>query len=420
MNFYFLLPFAALFSNIALGLFVLYNNPREKLNRLYALVTCSLAIWSFANLLFFIASSPQRALQWDRLGTIGASFTVAFLLHFFLVFTKKTINWKIYLPLYLPPLFFIFIDSTTNLLTTSTRLASWGYAIVPGILYIPYTFVIAAYTVLGLLLCCRFYTGNISAKEKTQAKLLIIAVSAPLVVGIITEVIPVFVGFEIIPLASTLSTITVIFIAYAMVKYGLMTITPEMAAEDIIKTMTDYLVAVDNEKNITLANRACLEVLGYKKEELIGKRLEVIFPKDARLFDSISKNANLKNYETELLTKRNEKLPVSINSSSMKIRLKGTVGFILLMRDIRELKRVVTELEEAKKQLENANLQLEGKVKERTAELEKLKNSLELLVTQRTEELNKKIAELEQINKLMVGRELKMTEMKKEIEKLKR
>ena len=45
---------------------------------------------------------------------------------------------------------------------------------------------------------------------------------------------------------------------------------------------------------------------------------------------------------------------------------------------------------------------------------------LEVKVAQRTEELETKLKELERINKIMVGRELKMVELKAELEKLKK
>ena len=56
---------------------------------------------------------------------------------------------------------------------------------------------------------------------------------------------------------------------------------------------------------------------------------------------------------------------------------------------------------------------LEGKLAEYT-------KGLEAKVTERTAELTKKIEELESVNKSMVGRELKMVELKKEIENLKK
>ncbi|MBU2524339.1 HAMP domain-containing protein, partial [Patescibacteria group bacterium] len=48
--------------------------------------------------------------------------------------------------------------------------------------------------------------------------------------------------------------------------------------------------------------------------------------------------------------------------------------------------------------------------------LEKLKNELDKKVEERTKELQSKMAELEKVNKLMIGREMKMVELKKQIE----
>lgn len=78
------------------------------------------------------------------------------------------------------------------------------------------------------------------------------------------------------------------------------------------------------------------------------------------------------------------------------------------------------QLKEADARLKEINLSLEQKVKERTAELEKLKVGLRENVAQKTRELNQKLAELEKFKELTIGRELKMIELKKQIEELKK
>jgi len=71
-------------------------------------------------------------------------------------------------------------------------------------------------------------------------------------------------------------------------------------------------------------------------------------------------------------------------------------------------------------EIETAKGSLEIKVAARTRELEELSKSLEEQVEERTQKLQEKIEELEKFNRLTVGRELKMIELKEEIERLKK
>lgn len=77
-----------------------------------------------------------------------------------------------------------------------------------------------------------------------------------------------------------------------------------------------------------------------------------------------------------------------------------------------------SKIKDRTKELEEERGSLEKKVFERTGELEKLKNDLEETVFERTEKLNSKLEEMEQMNKVMTGRELKMIELKQEVEEL--
>lgn len=68
--------------------------------------------------------------------------------------------------------------------------------------------------------------------------------------------------------------------------------------------------------------------------------------------------------------------------------------------------------------LKEAKTILEIKVQARTKELQELAERQEELVKQRTEELQEKLRDLERFEKLAVGRELKMIELKEKVKEL--
>jgi len=81
--------------------------------------------------------------------------------------------------------------------------------------------------------------------------------------------------------------------------------------------------------------------------------------------------------------------------------------------------QMAEELEKFHSASEESKTILKIKVKARTRELEELARSLESKVKGRTKELEKRLSELEKFHKLIVGRELKMIDLKKELAKLK-
>jgi methyl-accepting chemotaxis protein len=82
--------------------------------------------------------------------------------------------------------------------------------------------------------------------------------------------------------------------------------------------------------------------------------------------------------------------------------------------------KMIDDLKKSKIELEESKNVLEIKVAARTRELKELNMSLEERVKERTKQLQNRIDELERLHKLIVGRELKMAELKKEIEKFKK
>lgn len=83
-----------------------------------------------------------------------------------------------------------------------------------------------------------------------------------------------------------------------------------------------------------------------------------------------------------------------------------------LRRKRRELIVAREEAIQAYQEVEEAKQVLEVRVRARTMELQELANTLESQVFDRTKELQSRLQELEKMNRLMVGRELRMIELK--------
>ena len=119
--------------------------------------------------------------------------------------------------------------------------------------------------------------------------------------------------------------------------------------------------------------------------------------------------------------------PIKKLHGGVEIIRRGKLGYRVDIRtndEIEELgkafNRMAEELSTYHAVLEESKVVLQIKVKARTRELEELAKSLEGKVKTRTKELEKRLSELERFHKLTVGRELKMMDLKKEIERMKR
>ncbi|GMR04753.1 MAG: hypothetical protein BMS9Abin23_0659 [Thermodesulfobacteriota bacterium] len=149
-----------------------------------------------------------------------------------------------------------------------------------------------------------------------------------------------------------------------------------------LETSLDAIVSVDGTARIRVWNLAAVRVFGYPKEEALGMPVEKIIPEQyrERFREGFKRFVNtgegpLVGSATEMegLRKDGSIVPVEITIASLRVNGWQATAVI---RDI-----------SGRKKLED--------------------------------ELKLRVDETERLNKLMVGRELKMGEMKREIERLK-
>lgn len=223
MIIYSLFPLFAFLCNVIIGTYVLYRNPRDRMNILFALFTFALGAWGAGDFLVFVSLSEASALLSDKISTAASIMGPAFLLHFFLFFTSSGLasGKRVYI-LYLPAAFLLPVGMFTRLISSSAEVSYWGYNILEGSLYAPAVAYIVLYVIIGLFVSYRFHSSSESKKKRKQAILLSISILIILVGGVVSEGILPLLGIQIMPLTSTLSVITGAIIAYTIMKYRLM------------------------------------------------------------------------------------------------------------------------------------------------------------------------------------------------------
>jgi PAS domain S-box-containing protein len=158
-------------------------------------------------------------------------------------------------------------------------------------------------------------------------------------------------------------------------------------AESLIKNAPDPVFVSDLEGKILQANDAASELLGFRPDELLEQSLSrFISAEEAREFTAalreVVERGVTRNARLNPRSASGEVIPTTLNASALRDPEGNVIGAIGILRDMREYEKVVRDLEESKAELQD------------------------------------KILDLEKFEEVVVGRELKMIALEKEIEKL--
>lgn len=150
---------------------------------------------------------------------------------------------------------------------------------------------------------------------------------------------------------------------------------------NIINSSNDAIIAKNLDGTIDSWNKGAEKLYGYKASEVIGKNISLIIPENKNeelkiILGKVAKGEEVNIIDTARLKKNGELIDVSLTISPILDEQNKIVGASSIAHDITERIKIKNEIDE-------------------------------------------KLREQEKLNKLMVGRELKMIELKKEIEALK-
>jgi PAS domain S-box-containing protein len=160
-------------------------------------------------------------------------------------------------------------------------------------------------------------------------------------------------------------------------------------SESLIKNAPDPVFVSDLEGKILLTNDAVYALLGFRPDEVLEQSLSrFISPEETREFmaalDEVIERGVTRNAALNPRSASGESIPTTLNAAALRDSDHKVIGAIGILRDMRAYEQVVRDLEQSKG------------------------------------ELQEKILDLEKFEEVVVGRELKMIALEKEIESMKR
>ncbi len=160
-------------------------------------------------------------------------------------------------------------------------------------------------------------------------------------------------------------------------------------AESLIKNAPDPVFVSDLKGKILQANDAVFDLLGFRPDELIEQSLSrIISPDETRTFlaalREVVERGVTRNARLHPRSASGEVIPTTLNAAALRDAEGKVIGAIGILHDMRAYERVVRDLEKSKS------------------------------------ELQEKILDLEKFEEVVVGRELKMIALEKELENLRK
>jgi signal transduction histidine kinase/CheY-like chemotaxis protein len=138
--------------------------------------------------------------------------------------------------------------------------------------------------------------------------------------------------------------------------------------EDVIQTMTNGLVVVDEKTRVTVFNKAAAAILGYEATEVLERPLRDAIPEASALVDAVESalryageatqqppneeiveevayafQAGYSPNEVNVLHKDGNQLPLSVNTSPLSSSAGETTGIVCLFEDLSEAKALEVE-----------------------------------------------------------------------------
>ena len=345
-----LLSFLPAFINFSILIYSGFKLNKTRENIFFSLFVFVLACWQITEGMIRLSQTATESLQWYKVSNVFVLLVILFGNLFVFRFTElyKKISNTILLTFYILPIIFFFICIQLNLDTIEIHYSvnwQWISNPLPGFV----TLAMSWWTAIGALmmlipLWVYYFITNKGSSFKKQLMLLGIGLSFPILIGIVVELLfPLLFNLDDIPVAASFVTTFSITSLIAIAKYKMLDFSPKHHWDDIIESIQEGVLIVNNNNTIMYANKAFYKLAGYLPEELMG-----LNETDFLINDSTVSSIE----DIQIQTKNGTKIWVLISKTPYMDSKGNIVGSIHFYTDINQIKETKHDLKIINDELE--------------------------------------------------------------------
>ena len=352
-----IISLASFFIVFFLGTLVYAENKQHPVNRLFLVFSLLVGIYNLSEFGFSMARDFNTAKFWLKLQMIWPIIYFA-QYHMVLIFTTELqkINKRLIITGYIISIMIsfycmfglhyeIFEESNTWL-----RLSRFPRSKLIPVLYL----FLIVFTILPLYHGGRFMLSSKERNRRNQIGLFMMAVIIPTIYNILKEsVLPALHIVIMVPI-SVAVFIGWLFVALSIWKFRLFDITPEFAARNIISTIRDGLVLVNNRGNILSANKAFIKLSGIDEPNLLGHQVDFFFKRchfNGIDIPDLYLKYELKNQPFIYNSIDNGKLYMHFSNSNILDKKGKLMGYAFVIADITSYVKIQNEMKDQHQQM---------------------------------------------------------------------
>jgi PAS domain S-box-containing protein len=313
---------------------ILSRDPGQRVNRLLALVLAGSTWWSLCEVLANTAQGAEWAARWLRLSGPGWIGLGALCLHIYAELDQAPRSRaRRGLPLaYASAGVAMVLYAVTPWGIAEAVPTEWGWAPRFGPLFLLVYGPTAVCVGYVLWRWPQFFASGVSPVERRLAVGIFAAIAVSLTVSSTTDALLPSLGLDPPRLGSTSLLFLGSIAAWSVSRHGYFLMAPAAFAREILETLRDGVLLLDEEGRVRSGNRAVAELVGLPPEALADRRLSELLPRAGG-----APSESFVGRDGELRRADGERIPVSLSSSQLCDEKGRPVGRVLAVRDLREV-----------------------------------------------------------------------------------